>query len=156
MPGLIDGKFRAVWQPDRCQQAPALIGDLLRDFGPLAPQLGKGGADVIAHQVQLMTAVTVGWMNSKLGRGQRENEPASACIYRRHAEHVREERTDLLSVRGKHDRMHASDHAAILTADQPVTRQRARLPGRSGLYGGQRPGGHLALFLLHVMHADVR
>ena len=43
-------------------------------------------------------ARTVGWMNSELGRGQGENEPASACVCRPYAEHVREERTDLLSL----------------------------------------------------------
>jgi hypothetical protein len=41
-------------------------------------------------------------------------------IYRRHAEHVREERTDLRSIRGEHDRIHPSDHAAILTGRWPV------------------------------------
>jgi hypothetical protein len=42
-------------------------------------------------------ALTVSWMNHKLGREQSENEPAFARADRRHAEHVRDERTDLFS-----------------------------------------------------------
>src|SRR5262249_4304664 len=64
----------------------------------------------------------VGWMNRKLGRGQGEDEPASACVHRGHAEHVGEERTDLVSLRGEHDRMHPGDHALSLAA--------LMLPGR--------------------------
>src|SRR5258708_29298407 len=55
-------------------------------------------------------------MHSKLGGGHRKNEPASARVNRRQAEHVPEERTDLLCLGREHDRMHASDHAAILAA----------------------------------------
>jgi hypothetical protein len=76
--------------------------------------------DVVAHQEELVMAFTVGWMNSKLGWGQGEDEQASACVCRRHAEHVREERTDLVSLRREHDRMHPGDHAVILAAAQPA------------------------------------
>jgi hypothetical protein len=77
--------------------------------------------DVVTHQVKLMAAVSVGWMNSKLGRGQSEDGPASARVDRGQPEHVREERTHLLAVRGEHNRMHAGNHAAILAATRPVT-----------------------------------
>jgi len=117
MPGLVNGKFRAIRQADRGQQPPALIGDIPRHFGSLAPQLGQGGQDVVAHEVELVMALAVSGMNSELGRGQGENEPASARVRRRHAEHVSEERTDLLGLRGEHDGVHSGYHAAILTAD---------------------------------------
>ena len=55
--------------------------------------------DVVAHQVKLVMAFAIGWMNSKLGRRQGEDKPASACVYRRQAKHVREERTDLVGLR---------------------------------------------------------
>jgi hypothetical protein len=38
--------------------------------------------DVVTHQVKLMAAVSIGWMNSKLGRGEGEDGPASARVDR--------------------------------------------------------------------------
>jgi hypothetical protein len=38
--------------------------------------------DVVAHQVKLMAAVSVDWMDSKLGGGQGEDGPASARVDR--------------------------------------------------------------------------
>jgi hypothetical protein len=99
MPGLVDRKFRAVWQADRGQQSPALIGDVPRHFGSLPPEFGEGGVDVVTHQVELVMAVAVGRMNGKFCRGQGEDEPAAAGVRRWHAEHVREERADLLGFR---------------------------------------------------------
>src|SRR5258707_14240257 len=58
-------------------------------------------------------------MHSKLGGGHRKNEPASARVNRRQAEHVPEERTDLLSLGREHYRMQASDHVVILAAAWP-------------------------------------
>lgn len=118
MPGLVDGKLRAVWQADYCEKPPALIGDIPGHFGSLAPQLGEGGLNVITHEVQLVMARTFSRVNSKLGRRQSENEPASARVYRGHAHHVCEERADLLSLRREHDRMYPGNHAAIIAADR--------------------------------------
>jgi hypothetical protein len=77
MPGLVDGKLRAVRQADCCEKPPALIGDTPGHFGSLALQLGEGGLNVVTHEVELVMARTVSRVNSKLGRGQGENEPAS-------------------------------------------------------------------------------
>ena len=112
--GLVDGELRAVRQPDRGQQPPALVGDVPRHLGSLAPQLGERGVDVVAHQVELVTALTVGRVNGELGGRQGEDEPAAAGVHRWQAEHVREERTDLLGLRGEHDRMHPGDHGTSL------------------------------------------
>jgi hypothetical protein len=67
-------------------------------------------------------ALTVSWMNRKLGRGHGENEPASACVDRRHAEYVGKERADLLRFSREHDGMHSGDHAAILAAGSRSSR----------------------------------
>jgi hypothetical protein len=116
VPGLVNGKFRAVWKADRRQESPALIGDVPRYFGSLVFQFGESGVDVVAHQVELVMALPIGWMYSELGRRQGKDKPATARVCRRHAEHIREERTDLLGFWRKHDRMHPGDHAAILKA----------------------------------------
>jgi hypothetical protein len=42
-------------------------------------------------------ALTVSWVNHKLGWEPSENEPASARVNRRNAEYVRDERADLFS-----------------------------------------------------------
>lgn len=79
MPGLIDGKLRAVWQADRCEEPPALIGDIPGHFGSVAPQLGEGSLNVVTHEVELVMARAVSWADGKPGRGQSENQPASAA-----------------------------------------------------------------------------
>ena len=63
-------------------------------------------------------AVPVGRMHGKLGRGQREDRPASAGVDGRHAERTGEERADFLGLRGEHDRMNPCDHVVILTAER--------------------------------------
>jgi hypothetical protein len=115
VPGLIDGQLRAVWQADRRQAPPALVGDLPCHGDSLGSQLGEGGVDVVAHQVQLVTALAGGRMDSELGRRQGEDAPAPSDIHRRQAEFVSEERADLLGIRGEHDRVDSGDHALILT-----------------------------------------
>ena len=120
MPGLVDGKLRAVGQADGGKKPPALIGDIPCHLHSLAPQLGQGGLDVVSHEVELVMALAVGWMNGKLGWGQSEDEPASARVCRGHAEYIREERADLLGLRGEHDCMYSGDHAAILANARPV------------------------------------
>src|SRR5438552_14183756 len=114
MLGLVDGKLRAVGQADRGHQAPALVGDLLRDLGSPGPQFGEGGVDVIAHQVELVAAFPVGGMNRQFSGRQREDEPASARADAGQADHVREEIADLLRLGREHDRVHPVNHALIL------------------------------------------
>jgi hypothetical protein len=79
--GLVDGKLRAVWQPDRGQQSPALIGDIPRYLGSPGPQFSEGGLDVIAHEVELVMALTLGWMNSELcwGRAKISQPPPASA-----------------------------------------------------------------------------
>src|SRR5271154_955251 len=91
VPGFVDRQLRAVWQADCREQPPALVGDIPCHLDSLVPQLGEGGPDVVAHEVELVMARTVSWMNREFGRGQREDEPASARIRRRHVQHVCEE-----------------------------------------------------------------
>jgi hypothetical protein len=52
------------------QEPPALIGDISCYFDSLAYQLGEGGLDIVTHEVELVMALTLNWMNSKLGRGR--------------------------------------------------------------------------------------
>lgn len=114
MPRLVDRQFRAVRQPDRGYQTPALVGHLARDLDSLGRQLGEGGPDVIAHQVQLVVAVTVCGMDGQFGRGRGEDQPSSAGVDRRQLEDIPKERADLLCFRRKNDCVQSIDHSAIL------------------------------------------
>ncbi len=114
MPGLVDGELCAVRQPDRRQQAPALVGDVAGHLDAVAPQLGQRGVNVVAHQVQLMVAGPVGRVHGQLGGWQREDEPAGAGVHRRQVQHIGEERPYLLSGWGKDDRVHTGDHDPTL------------------------------------------
>ena len=99
MPRLVNGKFRAIWKADRRQESPALIGDVPRHFGSLVFQFGESGVDVVAHQVELVTALPIGRMDSELGR--RQGKVANTPRLPTAAEHIREERTTF-SASGKH------------------------------------------------------
>src|SRR6266516_4410974 len=115
--------------------APALIGYIPRHFGSSALQFGKCGVNVVTHEVKLMVAAAVSWMDGELGGRQSEDKPASARVHRRQAEHVPEERTDLLSFGREHDRVHACDHAVLLASAWQATalrRTRCRCVAQSG------------------------
>jgi hypothetical protein len=79
--GLIKGKLGTVWQADCSKKPPTLIGDIPGHFDSLASQLGEGGLDVVAHEIELVMALAVSWMSRKLGRGRAQISqppPASA------------------------------------------------------------------------------
>ena len=80
-------ELRAVWQPDRREKPPALVGHFPCHFNSLAPQVGEGGLDVVTHEVKLVTGLTVGRVNGELGRRQGK-ETAAARVCRRHAKDV--------------------------------------------------------------------
>jgi hypothetical protein len=77
MPGLIDGKFRAVGQADRREKSAALIRDVLGHVNSLASRVGEGGLDVIAHEIKAR-----GGHHGRLGgrRGRLEAVRRSASL----------------------------------------------------------------------------
>jgi MFS family permease len=131
VPGLIDRKLRAVRQADGREQPPALIGDVPGHFDSLASQLGQGGLDVVTHEIELVMALTLGWMNRELSRRQSEDEPAASRVCRWHTEHVSEERADLLGLFREDDRMDSGDHGAILASGGAGHRYDAESAGQA-------------------------
>jgi len=60
MPGLVDGKLRAVWQAD-CREKPlALIGETPGHSNALAVQHSEACLNVVTQEVELVMARTVG------------------------------------------------------------------------------------------------
>jgi len=81
VPGLVDRQLRAVGQPDRREQSPALIGDLPRHLDALAPQVGEGRLDVVAHEVKLVVPSTVSRVHREFGRRHGEDGPAAPRVH---------------------------------------------------------------------------
>ena len=129
MPGLVNREFRAIWQADRREQPPALVGHFPCHFDSPGPQVGEGGLDVITHEVKLVAAFAVGRVDSELGRRQGEDKPAAARVCRRHAKHVREEGPNLLGLSGEHDGVHSGDHPEILAAPPENELMAVAVPG---------------------------
>jgi DNA-binding CsgD family transcriptional regulator len=120
VPWLVDRELGAVRQPDRRQQAPALVGDVPGHLDALRPQLRERSLDVVAHQVQLVMAGPALRMDRQLGRGQREDEPAAARVHGRQLQHIGEERPYLFRGGREDDRMHPGDHVPSLTTARPL------------------------------------
>ena len=123
VPRLVDRELAAIRQPNRGQQAPALVGDVPGHLDALRAQLGQGGVDVVAHQVQLMTGGSLGRVDGQLGGRQGKDEPAAARVHRGQVQHVGEERPRPPGVRGEDDRVHTGDHVPSLTAGRRGHRQ---------------------------------
>jgi hypothetical protein len=49
MPRLVDSELGPVGQPDRGEQAPALLVDILRDLHAFGAKIGKCGAKVVTR-----------------------------------------------------------------------------------------------------------
>jgi hypothetical protein len=95
----------------------------------VGPQPGEGGLDVVTHKVQLVMARPVGWLNGKLGQGQREAELAPACVSAVGAPRTsaKNARTLAPPERIRSHGLHV--RAAILAAGRPAAAcQRARRP----------------------------
>jgi hypothetical protein len=120
-------QLAAAGKPERRQAPEALVADLPRELDAFACELLDGGADVVAHQIQLVAPAGVGWMRGELGGRQREDEPAAAGVDRAKIQHVAEERAVRLGVAREDDGMNPGDH--------PLESDRFRAAARSGQHG---------------------
>ena len=110
MPGFVQVQFATARKPERCQESEALVGNLPRELDALVRELMNRGADVVAHQVQLVALVEVGWMRSVLGGEQREDQPTTASVDRTKIKHVAEEGTVCLRITSEDDGVNPGDH----------------------------------------------
>jgi transcriptional regulator with XRE-family HTH domain len=107
---LVQPKLAATGQSNRGDEPEAFVADRPGDVDSLRFQIGDGGVDVIAHEVELVLASFVGRMGRQLRGRQGEDQPAAAGIDGRELEHVSEERAIPLCVPSEDDCVHASDH----------------------------------------------
>src|SRR4029079_8465726 len=75
MPRLRQRELGPTGDFERGHQAKARVLDGLDKLDTFGPQLFNRRVDVVAHQVQLVEAGCIGWMNTQLGRRQRKDQP---------------------------------------------------------------------------------
>jgi hypothetical protein len=121
MPWLVQGELAAAWEPQRRDEAPARVGDLVCEPGPFCTQRLDGGADVVAHQVELVAHLPISGMRSEFGWREAEDQPSSARIDRAQAEHVPEESPVCSTSRVK-----MIAWTPVITARQPIGRRQLR------------------------------
>jgi len=68
VPWLVQGEFAAAWEPERRDEAPALVADRLGALDALCAQRLDRGANVVSHQEELVARVPIGGMHGELGR----------------------------------------------------------------------------------------
>jgi hypothetical protein len=71
-------------------------------------------ADVIAHQVQFMVLVAVGWMHRQFRRGKCEDQPSAAYVNVVELQHIPEEGFVRFCIRGVNDGVGTGDHGLDL------------------------------------------
>ena len=91
-------------------QAEALVADWAAEVDALSRELVDGRVDVVAHEIELVTAGLVCRVGGQFGGWQTEDEPALAGIDRGELEHVAEEGAYAVGVGGEDDRVDAGDH----------------------------------------------
>jgi hypothetical protein len=95
---------------------------------------------VVAHQIELMFAVSLGGAEGDLGRRNGEDQLAPAGIDCWKAEHTSEERAICLSGAGINDRVHSGNHGFPSPCLHlvPVTANCAFSPSRGSRQGAER------------------
>ena len=92
------------------------VGDRRDELDALGLEVGHGGLDVVAHQIELVATAVVGrrGVAGELGGRQREDQPAAAGVDRARAEDLVEEGARGLGVLREDDRVGAGDHLRSL------------------------------------------
>jgi hypothetical protein len=127
MLGLVEGEFAGAGESERGHQAEAFLGDLAGELDTLGRQVRDGRTNVVAHEVELMMRLLVGGVRCELGRGQRENEPATPGIDRFELQHVVQKPAHPRRIVGEDDRVDTDDHvnARLPSLCRPAIEQRA-------------------------------
>src|SRR5262249_15325990 len=109
MSWLVQADFPATGKSECGEEAPTLVRDPAAN-GAFGVQRARHRLDVVAHQVDLMTAVLGGRVHRDLGRRQREDEPALSGIDVGESEDVAQEGAIRFGILAVDDRMCATDH----------------------------------------------
>jgi len=106
---LVEAKVATARKSQRAQEAPPFITDGAA-CDALFPKLANLCLHIVAHEIELMPAVTFGGMAGNLGRRYGEDQPTATRVNGGKPQHVAEKSPIRLSVAGIDDRVHAYDH----------------------------------------------
>ena len=78
---LIQAKFGAAGECDRGDETEAGVGDRAAEFYAALFEIGDGGIDVVAQEVEFIVASLLSRVHADFGGREAEDEPAVACVY---------------------------------------------------------------------------
>ena len=114
MSRLVDAEIATSGQSDRGKSTEARIGWRRHEFDPVGGEFGDGRVDVVAHQIQLVPAGTLGRMYAHLRWRHGEDQPAMAGINVGEAELVPQECPVGFGVCALDQRVQTSYHQVML------------------------------------------
>src|SRR4051812_6795943 len=106
---LIQAHSATAWQ-EQCRYLPPALFVHASALHTLGLQLRHGDRKVIAHQVEFGPLVARSWVERRLTRRKRKDQPPMPCIDRVKAKHVAEKITISLGVLAVEDKMRSIDH----------------------------------------------
>ena len=110
MPRLVQSDLAATGQPQTGEPPPSLLGYVLCELDSLGLQVSHRGFHVVAHEVQLVSGRTVGWMHGQFGRRDLEDQPPATSVDMWLPEDVCEEGAIRFRFFAEQDDMTAADH----------------------------------------------
>src|SRR3954465_11831402 len=116
MTRLVHPDLAPARQSESRQPSPPHLGDV-RELNALGLQLSNCGIQVVAHEIQLVSAGTIRRVHRHLCRWQLEDEPASAGIDMGVPEDISEERAVGFRVTAIDDDVAAGDHLTTLRGE---------------------------------------
>ena len=111
--GLVKAELGAAGKSERGDEAEAGVGDGSRELYSAAFEIGDGGVDVVAQEVELVVASLFGGVHADFGGRKRENEPAVACVDGGKFEGVAKEGADFVSVVAVNQSVGAGDQGGL-------------------------------------------
>src|SRR5579863_4882155 len=84
---LIKPDLASAGQSYPCDGAPSFVFHF-RTRDALLPECGHLGLQIVAHEIELVPAILLGWMNCHFRGRQGEDEPSMPCVHRRKSEDI--------------------------------------------------------------------
>jgi hypothetical protein len=112
MPGLIKSDLASARQLDSGDRAPPLILNW-RAPDTLLFERSHLRLQIVAHEIEFMSTILVGWVYGGFGRRKRKDQPSMTGIHGVESEHVAEKCTIRLGVFAVDNYVSAENHSTL-------------------------------------------